>query len=214
MAKDRTLQAIQSAVESGTLKAGASKLLNTYIPLPYDPEIILQNYEGDRSVALRHIHIDGLRSDKTVKITTESWIGSDHRTYRPDIITVYYNNELSEQAVKEIEVRDVENIQEIVIDIQEDSLTQQIVKLVDFEEVPLDGFRLTADGATIESPDGIQYIAYFSEYPYILHAQLPEGATVEGWYYDDITEETKIGDDVNQVIDQFYSILILNIKEN
>lgn len=64
MAKDRTLQTIQSAVESGTLKAGASQLLGSYEPLAGP----LPSVAPPNAVQLLLLKIDGAKNGR-VKIT-------------------------------------------------------------------------------------------------------------------------------------------------
>lgn len=153
MAKDRTLQAIQSAVESGTLKAGASKLLNTYTP-------IRTNLRVSPGAAASLVKMDGAKNGQVTLIAQEGAFWEENYYFFAEYTKD--GNVISDNPIVTIE----DTNDEIVANFEElegGVGNVLIVSLIDNDgdvEETLDGVKISVNDVELEAPAESVEVSY------------------------------------------------------
>lgn len=212
MAKDRTLQAIQSAVESGTLKAGASQLLNSYTPIPdwQDEKLLIRNTRDWDDEARAHVHINGLMPGNKLAVDVTPYT-IEHLNFTANRILINYNDGEAESVEQEnhLEVDNVRSIERIIVEMYSDDggwaeNFKELDWVCDNYETPeplevtavncyLDGRFLYGDMSSLN----------YRDLPITLIPRLPRGYHIKGWFKDSEAPENFISDAAELTLTEF-----------
>lgn len=217
MAKDRTQQALMTALDSGAVTLGASKHLSSYTPLPNNFTIEIQGDDIGGQAQRKCVLIDGLKEpDKTMVIAPIPYVTDKYERVVPTAIYAEVNDQVHE-GTDRLEINNVESIQTVEVTYEEAYSKVGLIYLVDRAETPVTGINYAAKNAYIypfEEPEQIYVDVNFIERPFEITVELPEGYEVEGWYLDAPEPENKIGEENTVTITDKPDVILLNLKQS